>query len=528
MSHLSGYLGVALKMVPVLPLAVGLALGADDSLEDRLLSVLDPAFPGAAFSSVPRGKRVFRAHSRVFRDPDRLGPDRGGISLEYRLVHQRWTGAAMLPSSATLDAGVFQEHFQRLASGDHEGYLEAWIRVPTLDPPGDLAMALDQTLRTFAAEWKPGPDQRTQEEVNLDYLLESLNYPGGRHLSSPGPEPSPSSHFSLDEIADQGQVYLHPDGQRCLLRWFDAGEGIGYGDVVLYRKEARGWRIERVASHILLPEVVSQGDVVHVTYEKDRDRHARGTAFSLPWHRPTWREDGSLRDNLQRLLLARDGLAYLQAGEGGEVIGHVLPQVIPDEDQARQDEPVPARVIPGPEGLIVEYRLLRSRWRGPAPLPQRSEYDHGDVHRLSITLASGDDKGYLEVELVTPTDRPDNALREAVIREMQTFAAAWKPGLGDPRFAQPTPMTGVCPPTLRRLVDRMPGAIAYLHPDGRGCLFHVKDEQKVALYRRSGQTWRLQKEYPDVRELTLEKGRLLLHGGQGALRSLPWARDGSK
>ena len=498
----------------------GPASGSDAALRESILGVLQPTYPEAAFLLTPNGRFACRLRSRVYRDPDRLGPDRGGLAVEYARQHSRWAGPGVLPSSETRDWRDFQEVFSRLPSGDGEGYLEVWIRTPSVNPPKEIVSTLVRLFQDHAAAWRPGPGAPSSVYPSLS-LHSAWNYPGGDHVRSLVSIPDrKETHFTLDEILDSGQVLLNADQTRCILKWCSPDEGIGHMDVAVYRREAEGWRLEVVAPHLLLPEILQEGERLIVSASK-------GKALSLQWPRRAWREDGPLRDGIQRLLRAHDPEAFVRDSASGGVVGRLATRVYADpENEGPDDEPAEARVEPGPRGLVVTYRLVPENWAQATRLPLRRGSEHRGIGELHLTLPSGDGAGYLEATVSTPSLKPPAELREAVARLLEEFAAAWRPGLSDRRFGVPKDRWQH-PAAVRTLAEVVDGARVFLDRGQRQCVLlfgHGGSRYDAVLYRKQGQRWRLRRVVRDASDVDLWKGDLRIKREEKVLHAVPWNR----
>lgn len=229
----------------------GFALsGMQDDLSETLLQVLKPNYPKATFHHTVNGRTVCRLESRVYQNPDRIGPDRGGITVEFELAEsQSFDLKSLSPTVLIRDAQTYKVHRHALLSGDGHGLLRVLIKVPLQDPPpSHLLDSMMEACRSYAATWRPGAPQ-------LVIPSGAWDYPGGDNMVSLGDTIEKPQFCTLEDIADCGAVYLHPRGDRCLLVWYSPDEGIGYGDVVLYRKVSEGWKLKRVAKHLLLPRI---------------------------------------------------------------------------------------------------------------------------------------------------------------------------------------------------------------------------------------------------------------------------------
>ncbi len=515
----------AFRPLPALLCCLGLGLRADDAaLRADLLRLLKPKYPDATFRATANGRVACRVETRLFRDPDRLGPGPGGIAVEYAPTFHRWSGPTALPDASTRELRGFWEGQWTLPSGDGEGYLSIWIRTPTLDPPIELQAALVQCFRNHVATWKPG----SAPKGLFDF------FPGGT-LDAPGPPsrgdlvPSPTSpsptHFNLEEIADSGHVFLHSDGTCCVNIWFSPMEGVGFGDAAIYRKEAKGWRIERHASDILRPQARLEGDRLIVTGGRLKTIGAplqggSDMAFSLPWPHPARTEEGALRKALQGLLGAQDSRAALREAPSGWVVGRVHPQVDLDPEGGGANEPVPSRVAPGPGGLTVAYRLIEGTG---AAEPQRLETERQGLREVRLTLPSEDGKGILVATLTTPSVDPPRESQEAVILALKAFAHTWSPGLRGAHFAIPEQAWSY-PVELERQEDLAVEAPLFLHPAGQLFLVAAKPGG-AALYQRVRKGWRLRRTFPKANDFDLEGGSLRILAGGDVLQVIPWKQS---
>ncbi len=229
--------------------------GMQDDPGESLLQILKPRYPSAAFHATLNGRHVCRLGSRVYPNPDRIGPDRGGITVEFEQTDSRTVDVNALPPPSTQDQGTFKVHTHTLLSGDGHGLLRLWIKVPVQDPPpSDLLEAIVESCRSYAATWKAGPTQMSDPSRVL-LPPGAWDYPGGDNMNSLDESAAEPPFVALEDIADCGQVYLHPSGDRCLLVWYSPDEGIGYSDVVLYKKYSEGWKLRRVVKRVLLPRI---------------------------------------------------------------------------------------------------------------------------------------------------------------------------------------------------------------------------------------------------------------------------------
>jgi len=271
--------GAFLLMAVILLPGSALRAG-DEGLEETLLKILKPRYPEALFKITSKGRVACRLESTVYRKPDRLGPGPGGIAVEFEKASFRWYDRkTFLPQAPTRDLGDFLVHERRFSSADGEFFLRAWIKVPLIDPPPpEFVEAIFEAFRAYVSVWKPEPQGGLYQLPPGPY-----NYPGGDHLHSlDDGENRKEVYCTLEEIADCGQVFLHPRGDLCLLIWHSPDEGIGNADVVLYCKESRGWRAKRV-KNLLLPAVSWRKGFAEVRPQEGKSSAKMRIRWPLPW-----------------------------------------------------------------------------------------------------------------------------------------------------------------------------------------------------------------------------------------------------
>jgi len=418
-----------------------------NSLQEDILKILRPRYPEAAFGLQYASRAVCRLRSRLYRDPDRLGPDHDGISVEYALRPIPWKEAQPLPHTWKKDWREFQEEFGCLPAGNGNGYLEFWIRTPTLNPPKKLQAALVKVFQSYASEWNP--KVLHPGSLDFDMLRGSWSYPGMRSsndLERLDASTKPT-YITLDEIADCGKVYIRPDGNVCVLIWYSPDEGIGYGSAVVYKREPAGWRVD-YEKNLRLPAVEQNGQKLQITGQVG---NRRKVALTLPWPGPIWTEDGDLMEGLLRLLRSHDRHVVLHLSDQGDVTIRLRTRMLHTHSLGERfqgwwirflkhegaDPDEGKRMVPDKGGLSVTYcRYLVDPRKPTKSAADRYQYESEGVRELHLTLPSGDKAGYIKAIIHTPILDPPKELIEAVILKLQEFASTWRPGLRDNRFGK--------------------------------------------------------------------------------------------
>jgi len=132
-------------------------------LESAVVEVLQSAYADAALQDdkVFSNTRSFTANLRSFivyrpnktgdwqKPREMMAPDRGGISVRFRIMQGSYEGAARLPVAATDDLYLFKETHVVKNSADGEWHIWAEILTPRVDAPVEVRFALVQLFSDF-------------------------------------------------------------------------------------------------------------------------------------------------------------------------------------------------------------------------------------------------------------------------------------------------------------------------------------------------------------------------------------------
>ena len=140
-----------------------IADNAFPELEHAVVKVLQGAYAGAELQddrTIP-GIRSFAANMRSFTiyrtnktgswqaPRETMAPDRGGISVRFRVAPGAYEGAAVLPVAATNDLHLFKETHVIKNSADGDWHIWAEILTPRVDSPDDVKVALVELFSDF-------------------------------------------------------------------------------------------------------------------------------------------------------------------------------------------------------------------------------------------------------------------------------------------------------------------------------------------------------------------------------------------
>lgn len=80
---------------------------------------------------------------------DMMAPDRGGISVQFKVTRGTYEGAAVVPVAATEDLYLFKRTYVIRNSADGEWHVWAEILTPREDSPYEVRVALVQLFYDF-------------------------------------------------------------------------------------------------------------------------------------------------------------------------------------------------------------------------------------------------------------------------------------------------------------------------------------------------------------------------------------------
>ncbi len=134
-------------------------------LDDAVAETLELRYRDVALARDPtlEGARVFTRNTRRFTvyrlnksgdwqaPADVEGPDRGGISVRYRVSPGAWAGALVVPFNGTESLHVFEETLVVRNSGDGRWHIWAQVLLPKVEPATEIRDRLVETFNDFEA-----------------------------------------------------------------------------------------------------------------------------------------------------------------------------------------------------------------------------------------------------------------------------------------------------------------------------------------------------------------------------------------
>lgn len=133
------------------------------ALNAEIASVLRKQFPDAELSRDKKDPEMlyFSHNTREFviyralktgewQSPSTvLGPDKGGLIVQFSVRKGKWKGALMVPYSGTEDLYVFNETLVVRNAGDGSCHLWARVVTPRFEAPSEVAAQLVRLLNAF-------------------------------------------------------------------------------------------------------------------------------------------------------------------------------------------------------------------------------------------------------------------------------------------------------------------------------------------------------------------------------------------
>ena len=131
------------------------------SLREEAERILRERFPDAAFTENSIGELEYRSKCREFQiymlyktgewqeAVPTIAPDRGGISVRFRVADGRWKGALAIPHSGTQDFHVFKRSLVVKNSVDGKRHIWAEVLTPKVDPPVEIKKRLLSLFHDF-------------------------------------------------------------------------------------------------------------------------------------------------------------------------------------------------------------------------------------------------------------------------------------------------------------------------------------------------------------------------------------------